>query len=147
MAYLCVNEDGQEVVLDLEPVRKEVYGKGYWSEDKVSDHGEEVGVDLPKGTIKKLIGRELTWKDEPYEFTEKDNWIDNSVKEPVKKKKVNWRIMLLSIIWSLLLIGLSNFATDLKGSGKLIAIILVTVVTSFVFYFGYRDVDISEKEI
>ena len=25
-------------------------------------------VELPKGTIKKLIGRELTWDDEPIEL-------------------------------------------------------------------------------
>ena len=28
----------------------------------------EKGVPLPKGTIKKLIGRDLTWRDEPVEL-------------------------------------------------------------------------------
>lgn len=27
------------------------------------------GLQLPKGSIKKLIGRELTWEDEPVELT------------------------------------------------------------------------------
>ena len=27
-------------------------------------------IALPKGSIKHLIGRELTWEDEPVEFTE-----------------------------------------------------------------------------
>ena len=26
-------------------------------------------IQLPKGTIKKLLGRELTWEDEPVELT------------------------------------------------------------------------------
>lgn len=134
MAWLCVNKDGQEVILDLEPIRKD----SYWSEDKESTFGEEVGVDLPKGTIKRLTGKELTWDSKPIEFTEKDN-----IKSE-KKKKFNWRIMLLSIIWSLVLICLSNVAMDLSGTGKLIAIILVVLVMSLIFYFGYRDVDIEE---
>ena len=28
--------------------------------------------EFPKGSIKKLIGRELTWEDNPVEFTEKN---------------------------------------------------------------------------
>ena len=28
------------------------------------------GFQLPKGSIKKLIGKELTWKDEPVELKE-----------------------------------------------------------------------------
>lgn len=27
-------------------------------------------IELPKGSIKKLIGRELSWKDEPVELKE-----------------------------------------------------------------------------
>ena len=30
--------------------------------------GDDHWVMLPKGTIKKIIGRELTWKDEPVEI-------------------------------------------------------------------------------
>ena len=36
-----------------------------------SDYGnEDSEVFLPKGTIKKLIGRELTWENEPVELKE-----------------------------------------------------------------------------
>lgn len=31
---------------------------------------EDVVVHLPKGSIKKLIGRDLTWEDEPVELKE-----------------------------------------------------------------------------
>lgn len=134
MAWLCVDEDGDEtMIFDNKPKRdaSPTCG-GYWSRNEENDC---CNVDLPKGTIKKLIGKELTWESEPYEL--KDN-----IKSE-KKKKFNWRIMLLSIIWSLVLICLSNIAIDLSGTGKLIAVILVALVMSFVFYFGYRDVDIT----
>lgn len=29
---------------------------------------ENIAIELPKGTIKKLIGRDLTWEDEPVEL-------------------------------------------------------------------------------
>lgn len=132
MAWLCVDEDGDEMIFDNKPKRdtSPTCG-GYWSRNEENDY---CNVDLPKGTIKKLIGKKLTWESEPYEL--KDN-----IKS---EKKFNWRIMLLSIIWSLVLICLSNVAMDLSGTGKLIAIILVAIIMSLVFYFGYRDVDIKE---
>lgn len=130
MAWLCVDEDGQEMIFDNEPKRDTSSLGGYWNRNEE----DYCNVDLPKGTIKKLIGKELTWESEPYEL--KDN-----IKS---EKKFNWRIMLLSIIWSLVLICLSNVAMDLSGTGKLISIILVAIIMSFVFYFGYRDVDIKE---
>ena len=77
MAYVAVNKDGGEVIGDeLERCK---WGKHFWlvvsnKEDGLfwcslyddPDEGRvNVAVDLPKGTIKKLIGRELTWDDEP----------------------------------------------------------------------------------
>jgi len=39
-----------------------------WSSDE-SDSLPFFGTELPKGTIEKLIGRKITWKDEPVEIT------------------------------------------------------------------------------
>ena len=38
-----------------------------WSND-TSDPLPFYGVEVPKGTIEKIIGRKLTWKDEPVEI-------------------------------------------------------------------------------
>lgn len=38
-----------------------------WSSDK-SDSLPFFGVELPKGSIEKLIGKKLTWNDEPVEL-------------------------------------------------------------------------------
>ncbi len=54
MAWLAVDEDGTEVIYKREPVRNELKR---WAEYPY--------VTLPSGSIAKLIGRELTWEDEP----------------------------------------------------------------------------------
>lgn len=59
MVYLCVDKDGTENIHSVEPYRDEiVWAIPQW---------EEIAqvIELPKGSIEKLIGRELTWKDEP----------------------------------------------------------------------------------
>lgn len=58
MAWVCKDEDGEEVVSDAKPVRWDL---GYWSRQGNI-------VVLPKGSILKLIGRELSWTDEPVEL-------------------------------------------------------------------------------
>ena len=60
MAYLCVNPDGEELIFSDLPKR----GKWYWEYNWSND----VCVELPHGSIAKLIGRELTWEDEPVEL-------------------------------------------------------------------------------
>lgn len=63
MAYLCVDRSG-EYIADNEPTRAWFDWVGW--EDV---YGESCTlIPLPKGTIKKLIGKELTWEDEPYEM-------------------------------------------------------------------------------
>ena len=60
MAYVAVNEDGQEIIMELDPKR-------------YSDFWDSVNgflIDIPKGSIAKLIGRELTWEDEPVMLVE-----------------------------------------------------------------------------
>lgn len=58
MAYLAVDEDGTEWIYDDEPFRQQYT----W----VESFG--CGIKLPSGSIAKLIGKELTWEDEPYEL-------------------------------------------------------------------------------
>ena len=71
MAWLAVNEI--EVKLDFNPNRyrevifnfkpeRESYCNRWFSQE------EGNGVFLPNGSIKKLIGKELTWNDEPIEY-------------------------------------------------------------------------------
>lgn len=69
MAYLSVNKGGLENIHFEKPYR---WG-GEWIDDVEieieSEHGTyDSGIFLPKGSIKKLIGRELTWDDEPVEI-------------------------------------------------------------------------------
>jgi hypothetical protein len=58
--YLAVNKDGTEVISDRRGHREE---DGFWS--FISD-----ATLVPKGTIKRLIGKELRWEDSPEEITE-----------------------------------------------------------------------------
>ena len=61
MAYLAVNKDGREIITDnLRNTHRNERG-GYWY------CGSQI-VELPKGTIEKLIGRTLTWDNEPVEL-------------------------------------------------------------------------------
>ena len=56
-AWVCVDEDGDELITDQKPIKT-----GYvWVSDKDI-------VYLPKGSIKKLIGRTLTWESDPVEL-------------------------------------------------------------------------------
>lgn len=59
MAWLAVDMDGSEFIYNKYPERGEyVFDPEYWCNC----------VELPKGTIKKLLGYELTWEDEPVEL-------------------------------------------------------------------------------
>lgn len=57
MAWLAVNTDGTERICQDKPYRL----GDFWQEDCDL-------VDIPKGTIQKLIGKTLTWSDEPVEL-------------------------------------------------------------------------------
>ena len=78
MAYLAVNEIGLEKIFHQKPIRKneDYAGRGYWEDletyseiRRYTTQAEDYSIILPKGTIKKLIGKELTWKDEPVLLT------------------------------------------------------------------------------
>lgn len=58
MAYVAVDEDGYEYIFSDRPVRDEGIWRTYYSDS----------IRLPYGSIGKLIGRELTWEDEPVEL-------------------------------------------------------------------------------
>lgn len=60
MAYLAVNKDGSEWIFERKPFRAE-HEDGYW--DCCCCR-----VELPDGTISKLLDRETSWDDEPVEL-------------------------------------------------------------------------------
>lgn len=66
MAYLCVDREG-EYIADNIPTRDFFEWSG-WS--KNTDGETCTLVSVPKGTIKKLIGREMTWEDDPIDLAE-----------------------------------------------------------------------------
>lgn len=80
MAWVAVHKNGSENVFVFKPYRTDLninrslyklWEPEYWSDDEVSDYGnEDTGISLPKGSIKKLIGRDLSWEDEPVELKE-----------------------------------------------------------------------------
>lgn len=75
MAYLAVNPDGKEYAFHNEPVRvinKQNESYNHWEDRETYDFirgvttsASDYKILLPKGTIKKIIGKNLTWKDKP----------------------------------------------------------------------------------
>lgn len=61
MAFVATDKDGAEWIYTNKPFRE--YDELWVQSDEASDCFE-----LPKGSIRKLIGRELTWEDEPVEL-------------------------------------------------------------------------------
>lgn len=60
MAWVAVDKDGSELVYNDEPIKdrdRNVYLEPFGG-----------SVELPSGSIEKLIGRKLTWEDEPVEL-------------------------------------------------------------------------------
>lgn len=96
MAWLCVNKDGQELICQNKPIRlgfmKRCSSDGgnyidkahkweehkfkveeltYWDDSEMcscQDATYNFDIELPKGSIEKLIGKVLTWDDEPVKF-------------------------------------------------------------------------------
>lgn len=88
MAWLTVDKDGTECISEEKlkrwpPIekqdkriknRKQVLSKDdqyAWVWPYCTEEGGQI-VYLPKGSIKKLIGKTLTWEDEPYELIKED---------------------------------------------------------------------------
>lgn len=57
MIYLAVDKALNEFIFETCPFREDTY----W----MQGNGSCNELELPKGSIKKLIGRELTWEDDP----------------------------------------------------------------------------------
>ena len=57
MAFVCVDKDGEEKIIQFKPIRDCSY---WWGQNP---------IPLPQGTIKKLIGRDLSFDDDPVELT------------------------------------------------------------------------------
>ena len=75
MAYVAVNKDGSEVIYDFLPIREINFNEFWMAQDIVYKDGWEIDpqeVGLPKGSIEKLIGKKLTWEDEPVELKEEN---------------------------------------------------------------------------
>lgn len=65
MAWVAADEFGNEGIYANRPVRN----TGCWWDSVVTENDcYDTEISLPKGSIKKLIGRDLTWKDEPVEL-------------------------------------------------------------------------------
>ena len=67
MAWVAVEKDDLECIFLYKPSRTNY---NTWTDRINSIRREDSGIDIPKGSIKKLIGRELTWEDEPVELVE-----------------------------------------------------------------------------
>lgn len=64
MAYVAVDKDGSEAIYNIKPFRGTNRLKNN-TEMWVLSHIGAHYIVIPKGTIKKLIGKNLTWEDEP----------------------------------------------------------------------------------
>ena len=61
MAWLAVDKDGIECISSTKPYRRMGIENIFFG---------SCAIELPKGSIKKLIGRNLTLKDEPVNLNE-----------------------------------------------------------------------------
>ena len=67
MAYLAVDKDGKEAVYNIKPIRgtnRLKKNEEMWVLPRMGTHY----ISLPKGSIKSLIGKDLTWNDEPVKY-------------------------------------------------------------------------------
>lgn len=66
MAYLAVDGDETEWIYSVHPIRSSHKNSKYWIPGDSTNSTAQ--IQLPKGSIEKLIGRKLTWKDKPVEI-------------------------------------------------------------------------------
>lgn len=67
MAHVAVHKNGNEGIFLNKPHRGKHHD--FWYDDnQVEGEYYDSEIPLPKGTIKKLIGKDLTWEDEPVEL-------------------------------------------------------------------------------
>jgi len=71
MSYVAVNKDGSEVIYDFKPVREPSFNEFWMAQYLIREGNINIKpqeIELPKGSIEKLIGKQLTWEDEPVEL-------------------------------------------------------------------------------
>lgn len=61
MAYVAVNKDGKEIICEVKPRRNNK--SQCWKNPTYSPYASK--IYLKKGTINKLVDKDLTWEDEP----------------------------------------------------------------------------------
>ena len=90
MAWVAVNRYDDEYIFEAMPKRFYcVWAPTYCEyENRVYDY-----VELPKGSIKKLIGRELSWNDEPVELKEDYRIKPEPKYRPFKDAEECWQEM------------------------------------------------------
>lgn len=67
MAWIAVTKQGREFISMCKPIRVTDEYNYYGWKDTFTE------ISLPKGSIKRLIGRELTWNNEPLELRQIKN--------------------------------------------------------------------------
>ena len=71
MAWLCKDEEGDELVFDEKPtlfLSDQTGLKYWWYSWFISKDFRHNPISLPSGSIQKLIGRELKWEDDCVEI-------------------------------------------------------------------------------
>lgn len=67
MTWVAVNKDGTEWIFDIvPPIKDKKQGKWVINEDFNCLHPS--CIYIPKGSIKKLIGKNITWSHQPVEL-------------------------------------------------------------------------------
>lgn len=64
MAWVVKNKDGSETIYEVKPYKF----KDEWVSREDGWKRPYQYFDIPQGSIKKLVGRELSWDDEPVEL-------------------------------------------------------------------------------
>lgn len=71
MAWIVRNNMGHLLVSNNKPIRFEHSGHGYWGFDVevlMDKYADTSFIKLPSDTDEKLIGRHISWEDEPVEI-------------------------------------------------------------------------------
>ena len=116
--WLAVDKDGTEKIFSVKPFRGNTQedeshvwgtyvGENYWRWYPQHDgRNEDTGyayykghfIELPVGTISTLIGRKLSWTDEPVELKEKDSYEQKNNKVQYQKWFWSDRILITDSI-------------------------------------------------
>lgn len=64
MAWVAVDKGGRECIYQFHPIKKSI------DSEFIPRYAYSMWLVLPKGSIKKLIGKDLSWQDNPVELKE-----------------------------------------------------------------------------